>query len=647
MVFKMSMACSAEAIAILSNAFGATVKIKNCTFEGCYSNTTNYVVAGRNIAIERSTFANNFVTPINFKSGCFLNTSTVKGNRSSGLAGGVLISANFNNIGGSIIAGNQFGSGGADIYNNSFTPVNGAYNFIGAYIPAKGFTSSFADTTGTPAAPINPYLDTVVNWNPGDGRTRTFALTDSSAAINTSDPLLTSKDQRGYPVVGGRADKGAFEYAPACDSVTNTFTTNVSLATALLNFTPTNATKYSIRYREADSLKWQYKTVNAPAQSYNLVNLLPNTNYIWQIRSICWGGVDSSANSAENYFTTSCNLPDSVWLALHDTTRLIFRWNKMIHSSGHRLQLQNADDSLQAPLIVTVPAGDSVYLFTGLIPNTNYEFTITTLCTPDSSESLNLLAKTDSSYIPFIKVFSPNEPITYITCEPRKIYWGGQGLSSNFKIEVSYNDGVSYSMLNANYTINDFNFEYEWTPPSLDSAKCFIRITDLVNAAVTDINDSAFFIRNKPPRPQYAGDSVFTVCRGIARWLSLVPDSLRAAYLTYVWVLPPGFNGSSDSSSIRIFAPNSVASGVIQVFAYNDCDSSLVLSIPLSTETNIFWTGEFSTDWSNSSNWTCPLGPGATDNVVIPAGVPRMPIVPGGYTATIGNLTIKPNASVR
>lgn len=172
---------------------------------------------------------------------------------------------------------------------------------------------------------------------------------------------------------------------------------------------------------------------------------------------------------------------------------------------------------------------------------------------------------------------------------------------------------------------------------------CFVRVSSVALPALIDVNDTAFKINNLLPIPHYS-DTAFNMCKGSTQQLVITLDTLHFPW--YSWTLPFGYTGSSDSSKIFITAPNFDTSGVIQVFARTGCDSSLVLSIPTTTKVTNRWTGVNSIQWNTASNWSCNFVPGITDNVEIPAGVPNMPTVPASFNAQIGNMTIKPGATV-
>ncbi len=73
--------------------------------------------------------------------------------------------------------------------------------------------------------------------------------------------------------------------------------------------------------------------------------------------------------------------------------------------------------------------------------------------------------------------------------------------------------------------------------------------------------------------------------------------------------------------------------------------SSAIVAVNQSSPTNN-WTGAVSTAWQTAGNWSCGNIPGENDNVVIPAAVPRMPVIGAGLGISIGTLLISNNATV-
>jgi hypothetical protein len=59
----------------------------------------------------------------------------------------------------------------------------------------------------------------------------------------------------------------------------------------------------------------------------------------------------------------------------------------------------------------------------------------------------------------------------------------------------------------------------------------------------------------------------------------------------------------------------------------------------------VYWTGNVSTDWHDPLNWECNTVPGVQSNVIIPTIVPRYPVV--SANAEVKSLTVLTAASIQ
>ena len=184
-----------------------TLALDRCTLTGNSSASLGGAIhSAANLTLTRCTLANNssaFGGALINYSLATLTHCTVAGNNASANGGGI---DNGNGAGivltiaNSIVAGNT-ASTGADINN-----FNGTVTRVGANL-VQGYTGIAATGSGTinNAAPLLAPLD---NYG---GPTRTMALIPTSPARNTSVGSVSTSDQRGFPIVGGTPDIGAYE----------------------------------------------------------------------------------------------------------------------------------------------------------------------------------------------------------------------------------------------------------------------------------------------------------------------------------------------------------------------------------------------------------------------------------------------------
>ncbi len=98
-----------------------------------------------------------------------------------------------------------------------------------------------------------------------------------------------------------------------CNSPTGLTTTNISSVTARFNWTGAQAAiGYIIRYRIVGSPSWTTDTINAT--TYQAHGLIINTNYEWQVQTICAGGGTSAFSSSVLFTTLDAGAPVTITL---------------------------------------------------------------------------------------------------------------------------------------------------------------------------------------------------------------------------------------------------------------------------------------------------------------------------------------------
>ena len=90
-----------------------------------------------------------------------------------------------------------------------------------------------------------------------------------------------------------------------------------------------------------------------------------------------------------------------------------------------------------------------------------------------------------------LSVISPNGGETYLNGQQVIITWNSQAVQS-VKIEFTSNNGVTWSILSANYPADSGRFA--WTVPNINSTQCKIKITDSNDPGIYDISNSSFTI---------------------------------------------------------------------------------------------------------------------------------------------------------
>ncbi|MCC2672158.1 MAG: hypothetical protein K0Q72_4630, partial [Armatimonadetes bacterium] len=97
--------------------------------------------------------------------------------------------------------------------------------------------------------------------------------------------------------------------------------------------------------------------------------------------------------------------------------------------------------------------------------------------------------------VPTLTVTSPNGGETWVVGSLRTITWSSTAVTGSVMLEYSTNGGSSWITIAAN-TANDGS--ESWTVPNAPSVQAQVRVTSLVNGAVSDASDASFTIQAAP-----------------------------------------------------------------------------------------------------------------------------------------------------
>ncbi|MBI1192989.1 MAG: hypothetical protein GC205_07440 [Bacteroidetes bacterium] len=104
-------------------------------------------------------------------------------------------------------------------------------------------------------------------------------------------------------LVGGATAKIVQE--TPCEAPIGLFSNNLTTTSARLNWTVVpGALAYEVQGRKASSATWRTKTVPGSKNKLLVSALVPGTNYVWRIRTVCDPAGAPSAYSPEQTFTT-------------------------------------------------------------------------------------------------------------------------------------------------------------------------------------------------------------------------------------------------------------------------------------------------------------------------------------------------------
>ena len=127
------------------------------------------------------------------------------------------------------------------------------------------------------------------------------------------------------------------------------------------------------------------------------------------------------------------------------------------------------------------------------------------------------------------------------------------------------------------------------------------------------------------------------VCQGSTGNIYTVPNTEGVAYN---WSYSgTGYTINGTGNSVSIDFDETATSGTLSVTATNSCGTSPARTIDITIISDLVWTGDVSTDWNTSGNWSCGFIPVISTLVQIP-NVPNKPVLSVGAIGAVKDLII-------
>jgi len=203
-----------------------------------------------------------------------------------------------------------------------------------------------------------------------------------------------------------------------CFAPSTLFASNINYYNTAVNWNSTNgAYQYRIRYKIIGSASWSYKhNIDSTLNQKLLTNLIPLSNYIWQIRSHCdttnsntsnWSVTDTFYTNtnlyptANNLTTTNINYNNAVanWDTLTNANRYKIRYKQFGTGSWSNLgPIYSPNSSITIPL---------------LQQNTSYEWQV--MCYYDTTNLLASLWSISDTFTTPSFIAAPFNPIVINT----------------------------------------------------------------------------------------------------------------------------------------------------------------------------------------------------------------------------------------
>jgi hypothetical protein len=182
---------------------------------------------------------------------------------------------------------------------------------------------------------------------------------------------------------------------PTCSMPTGMSTTSITTSSAVFSWTAVSgALSYNVRYKLVTSSTWN--NVSTTTASYSATGLVSNSNYEWQVQTVCSGG-SSSMTGSTNFTTVAlpCDAPTGMNTTAITSSSATFNWTAAPGAMSYNVHYRNIGNQLWTNGSTT---GTSLTA-TGLASSTNHEWQVQTVCASSSSSYTGSTNFTTSAFV--------------------------------------------------------------------------------------------------------------------------------------------------------------------------------------------------------------------------------------------------------
>jgi len=246
----------------------------------------------------------------------------------------------------------------------SWAPVSGAAGYNIRYRVSGSSTWASAPTQGNARVLFNLLAATSYEWQ---------VQTVCSSAPGTINNSTFSPSQTFTTLAS----------AP-CNTPTGMQTDSITATSAKVSWTPvTGAFGYNVRFRISGATLWT--TVGSPGNARILNNLLPASNYEWQVQTHCGAATNpgsASAFSASQFFTTLaatvCPVPAGLQSDSITTSSARVFWTAVTGAQAYNVRYRPSTTTTWISVTSTTISRKLI----NLSPSTNYEWQVQSICSP-------------------------------------------------------------------------------------------------------------------------------------------------------------------------------------------------------------------------------------------------------------------------
>jgi hypothetical protein len=250
--------------------------------------------------------------------------------------------------------------------------TTGANNSYGSYSGTSFAAPHVAGAVGLLYSSPCPNLISIAKTNPSEA-----ALWAKNLILNSAVP---NASLQGITLTGGRLNLFSLlqNYEDQCDPCPPPFALkalDISTNSALLKWSEiADFQTVALHWREIGSANWN--TVNGVENSYFLENLNSCTEYEFALSAECSQGMSSGWSALVQFKTDGCcEAPAWIWYDWANATSASVVWNNVTAANGYRLRVRPAGGSWQMH-----DASSASFIFENLLPCTDYECQVQTLC---------------------------------------------------------------------------------------------------------------------------------------------------------------------------------------------------------------------------------------------------------------------------
>jgi hypothetical protein len=250
-------------------------------------------------------------------------------------------------------------------------------------LAASNITSNSATLAWNPAAGAASYniryrITGTTNWTSTTSTTTSKAISSLTSSSSYEFQLQTNCTSGG---TSSWSSSSTFTTSPAaCGLPTNLSATSITTSGATLGWTVVNgAVSYNIQYRISAGSSWTSTT--ATTNSKTLSGLSSGTTYEFQVQTACSGNTSSWSASATFTTQTPCVAPTGLSASSITQSSATVSWNAAGGAVSYSIQYRKTGGSSWSNTTSTTTSK----ALSGLLPATNYEFQLMTVCSNGNS----------------------------------------------------------------------------------------------------------------------------------------------------------------------------------------------------------------------------------------------------------------------